>query len=104
MRVPEDILFRQYEGRRRQATSDDYGATPVESARASGDALSREKERLRRAIGEKPMDDDSPTNVVREERRQREDRRKRQEKVLLDTRAKPDRRSSSPYPGINVKA
>ncbi|WP_305073285.1 hypothetical protein [Propionivibrio sp.] len=103
MRVPDDILFRHYDGRRHQASTDEEGTPPVNGSPASGDALARER---RRATPPHDMPDDGENqqNRPNDERRRQEDRRQRQENVLLDTRSRPDRRRSPLYPNVNVKA
>ncbi len=103
MRVPDDILFRPYEDRRRQTSANEQGTPPVDSSPASGDALARERRRAP-LVRETPNDDKSQQNVPKEERRRQEDRRQRQQNVFLDTRSRTDRRRSSIYPSVNVKA
>lgn len=103
MRVPDDILFRHYDGRRHQAATDDKGTPPVTGSPASGDALARERRNAPRPH-DTPDDGKNQQSAPKEERRRQEDRRQRQQNVLLDTRSRSDRRRSPLYPNVNIKA
>ena len=108
MRVPDDILFRQYEGRPGQAPGDNQGAPTVDGLRASGDTLSsaseRRRERYHPPASANVKDEDLRTIPLGDERRQQNDRRQQRQKVLLDTRTNNDRRRSPRPAGISVKA